>query len=137
MAASAPILVVDDSPQDREFAQHTLRRLPLTVPLVFLTCGADLKAYLDGVGAYANRTLYPYPGVTLLDLEMPNGDGFQTLEWIKTQPQHANLPVIALSGSKNMDHVNRAYALGARSFLTKPIDLKDFQSMIKVLKLSI
>ncbi len=137
MPAGAPILIVDDSPQDREFAQHTLRRLPLTVPLVFLTCGSDLRAYLEGTGAYANRLLYPYPGVTLLDLEMPNGDGLETLEWIKSQPAHAALPVVALSGSKNAAHVTRAYALGARSFLTKPIDLKDFQSVMKVLRLAI
>ncbi|HWD20670.1 MAG TPA: response regulator [Verrucomicrobiae bacterium] len=137
MQSNAPIVIVDDSPQDREFAQHTLRRLPLTVPLVFLTCGADLKAYVDGLAAYGNRAIYPYPGVVLLDLEMPNGDGFETLEWLKAQTAHAALPIIALSGSKSLAHVNRAYGLGARSFLTKPIDLKDFQSMIKVLKLSI
>ncbi len=133
----APILIVDDDPQDRELTQIALRRLPLRVPLVFLTSGADFKDYLEGAGPYANRALYPYPCVALLDLEMPRGGGIGALEWLKEQPQHSALPVIALSGKRQPADVTRAYSLGARSFLTKPIDLKDFQSVIKSLKIAI
>jgi len=133
----APILIVDDDPQDRELTQVALRRLPLKAPLVFLTSGADFKDYLEGLGPYANRVLYPYPSVTLLDLEMPKGGGIEALEWLKGQPRHAALPIIALSGKRDAAKVTQAYSLGARSFLTKPIDVKDFQSVVKSLKITI
>src|ERR1700744_5665439 len=55
----------------------------------------------SAANATPDLTLYPYPSVTLLDLEMPNVDGFEVLEWLRTQPRHAALPVVALSGKRH------------------------------------
>jgi len=75
---------------------------------------------LAGKGKYVSRDEYPLPTVLLLDLKMPRADGFDVLRWIQTQPSLSSLIVIVLTSSEDMRDVNRAYQLGANSFLVKP-----------------
>jgi CheY-like chemotaxis protein len=94
--------------------------------------------YLQGEGLYQDRSRYPLPGLVLLDLKMPKMDGFQVLEWLKAHPEHAEIPIVVLSGFVDMvEQVTRAYNRGAHSFLTKPIQLRDIQSILSLLKISI
>lgn len=131
------IVIVDDNAADRELAQNVIRRLPISLPLIFLTSAAAMMDCLEGKGQYANRRLYPYPALILLDLEMPSMDGFEALIWLKSQPGHARVAVIALSGSGELPQVNRAYSLGVRSYLTKPLNSTDLRSALTILKLKI
>jgi CheY-like chemotaxis protein len=66
----------------------------------------------------------------LLDLKMPGTDGFHVLERVKTDPKLKELIVIVLTTSAEVQDIRRAYELGANSFLTKPVNLDEFQDMI-------
>ena len=55
-----------------------------------------------------------------MDVELPGKSGLEVLEWIRERPKFSRLPVVMLSCSTNPDHVNRAYQLGANSYLVKP-----------------
>lgn len=106
--------------------RDALRRGRIEVPLQVVHDGEEAIAYLRGVGKFANRAEYPLPDLFLLDLKMPGRDGFQVLRWLRGQPSLAPLRTIVLTTSEEASDVDFAYALGANSFLTKPMDLCDF-----------
>jgi CheY-like chemotaxis protein len=64
---------------------------------------------------------------------MPRVDGFEVLEWIRSQPVFGALRVVVLTSSDSLRDVNRAYQLGANSFLVKPADLQQFAALIQAL----
>jgi CheY-like chemotaxis protein len=95
-------------------------------PLQVVADGEKAIAYLKGQGSYRNRAEYPLPSLVLLDLKLPKLDGFEVLKWIRAEPGLRNLPVIVLTSSEQIRDVNRAYQLGANSFLVKPGDFQNF-----------
>jgi CheY-like chemotaxis protein len=138
LGLKGPVLIVDDDPSDAMFAEDVLSEFQPKFPVQILTSGADLFDYLEGKSLYQDRNLYPYPSLILLDLKMPNIDGFAVLEWLKVHPQHANVPVIVLSGYEGISsQVTRAYQLGARSFLPKPVKKEDIEQISTLLNVSI
>src|SRR4051812_19738005 len=96
--------------------------------------GEEALHYLSGEGRYSNRAEYPLPELILLDLKMPKVDGFELVRWIRRQPGFASIPVVVLTSSDAIRDVNRAYALGANSFLVKPLDFDNFIETAKMLK---
>src|SRR5258705_11385830 len=90
----------------------------------------ETTGFYKGGGPPANRHEYPLPALMLLDLKMPRKDGFEVLHWIRQQPSLKTLRVVVLTASDQMRDVNRAYQLGANSFLVKPTDFEDFITMI-------
>ncbi len=88
--------------------------------------GMDCLQYLNGEGLFADRQLYPYPDVVLLDLRMPGTlDGLQTLQIIRADPAHRSLPVMILTASASDLDVNRAYELGANGYIVKSGDASE------------
>jgi CheY-like chemotaxis protein len=65
---------------------------------------------------------------------MPKVDGFELVKWIRRQPGFSKIPVVVLTSSDAIRDVNRAYALGANSFLVKPLDFENFIETAKALK---
>jgi len=94
-----------------------------------LSNGFQALAYLRGDGEFANRKKHPLPAVLFLDLKMPAVDGYDVLDWLQRRPEFKSMLVIALSGWAQLANVNRAYALGARSFLTKPCTEGDLANL--------
>lgn len=82
----------------------------------------ETVSYLQGAGVYSDRERYQVPDVLILDLEMPNEDGFQVLEWLKTSPLAHSLKAVALAPEEHASYLSRASSLGARCCLPKPID---------------
>jgi CheY-like chemotaxis protein len=128
------ILLVDDDPNDRFLIRRAFQRLGIGNPLFEVSDGAEAIAYLAGEQKYADREKFPYPGVLLLDLQMPRVDGLEVLQWIRTELAAPGLLVIVLSRVDEIRMVNRAYALGANSFLTKPGNEQDLESLIKAFR---
>jgi len=119
---------VDDDLDDARLALRTLTRLNVKNPIHALRNGEELIAYLRGEEQYQDRAAFPYPAMILLDLKMPGVDGFDILKWLLAHPSHQSVPVIVLSGACELNEVNRAYQLGARTFFTKPIRAIDFEN---------
>jgi CheY-like chemotaxis protein len=137
-SGEGPVLIVDDDPYDALLSEGVIQELHPRFPVQILASGEDLVAYLQGDDLYRDRSQYPLPGLVLLDLKMPKMDGFAVLEWLKGHPEHAEVPIVVLSGFVDMvEQVTRAYGQGAHAFLTKPVQLRDIQSILSLLKISI
>ncbi|WP_114418626.1 response regulator [Marinospirillum perlucidum] len=74
------------------------------------------------------------PDLILLDLNMPRMSGFEFLQQMKQQDCFKPLPVVVLTTSSSSEDINRAYALGAVGFLTKPVDMNDFIQALRGLE---
>jgi CheY-like chemotaxis protein len=106
---AARVLFVDDDPILREFAQ-----VNLASPKASVDVAAD--------GAEALERLTEDYDIVLLDLEMPVLDGFDTLAAIRANPRTRDLAVIVQTGREDVEAIDRAFRLGATSFVTKPLN---------------
>jgi CheY-like chemotaxis protein len=114
------ILLVEDNEDDVFLMRRTLRAVDQPVNLQVVTDGQRAMDYLSGDGAYADRQLYPVPCLVLMDLKLPFVDGFEVIAWMRQQPSLKDIPVVVLTSSAETRDQNRAYALGAKSYLVKP-----------------
>jgi CheY-like chemotaxis protein len=129
------ILLVDDSENDLVLMQMAFRKADFTTPLQVVNNGEQAIAYLSGAGQYSNRTQFPLPAVILLDLNMPMKNGFDVLHWLLSQPLLSKrISTIVLTASVRSEDVERAFDLGANSYLVKPSALEDLISMIRCLR---
>jgi CheY-like chemotaxis protein len=129
MPEHAVILLAEDEEDYVLLIKHAFEKARIPNPLYVVWNGQEAIAYLMGAGVYANRAEYPLPDLFLLDLKMPRVNGFEVLEWLRDQPGLAALRVLVLTSSEDLRDVNRAYQLGANSFLVKPLD---FQNVIQL-----
>src|SRR5947207_15017530 len=83
--------------------------------------GDKAVAYLAGHGGFADRARHPLPVLLLLDLKLPRRSGLEVLAWVRQQPTLKRLPVVVLTSSEESADINRAYDLGANSYLVKPV----------------
>lgn len=127
----APVLLVDDNADDVLLMKRAFAATSITAPLTVLTDGSAAIEYLSGTGEYSDRSAYPLPALMLLDLKMPRRSGFDVLEWLRRQPALKRLPVIVLTSSSQETDVNRAYDLGANSYIVKPSGLKQIAQVAR------
>ena len=132
----ATVLHIDDDRNDTELFQAAAGRAQACFSIQNVTDGEQAMAYLNGRGVYANRQLYPLPVLVLLDLKMPRATGFDVLKWIRNHPEVGTLPVVILSGSELRDDVQRAYAVGADSYLVKPIGFNALVDLVRTIEAS-
>ncbi len=125
------VLHIDDDPNDIELLRAATRRAKAHFNLHTVEDGDEAMAYLNGVGKYADRLLYPMPALILLDLKMPRATGLEILRWIREHDQCGRLPVIVLSGSELHDDIRQAYATGANSYLVKPLGFEQLVTLVK------
>ena len=127
------ILLVEDDPNDVLLMQRAFRKVNLTHPLHVARDGQEAIEYLSHQGKFADVTRYPAPTLMLLDLKMPRKNGFETLEWLRQQPILKRTVVIVLTSSSERADINRAYDLGANSYLVKPGDFQTLVSLVNSL----
>ena len=108
---------------NRAFAQLATRPAIQVVPN-----GEEAISYFQGRGRFVNRSEFPLPDIFLLDLKMPRKDGFEVLEWLRDQPRFSPVRTVVLTTSRDTADIQRAYDLGACSFLTKPVDFTEFRN---------
>ena len=126
------ILLAEDDPNDVLLIQRALQRSHIANPLQVVRDGADAVAYLNGDLQYADRERYPLPVLLLMDLKMPRKSGLEVLEWLRQQTGGLRrLPVVVLTSSNQSLDINRAYDLGANSYLVKPAG---FDSLLELVK---
>jgi CheY-like chemotaxis protein len=131
------ILIVDDNPNDANLLENGVQQLKLQNPMQVVSDGAEAIAYIRGDGRYCDRVLYPDPMLLFLDLKMPSVDGFDVLGWLKRHPQYATFPVVVMSGLGEVKQLSRAYNLGAKSYLTKPINLEEIRATFQTLHIPV
>ena len=104
------VLVVDDDDTTRVWARSSLGQ-----------AGFAVREAADGVEALEMLQTRP-PDIILLDVEMPNLDGFSTCRKIREQPAFELIPILIATGRNDAESINRAYAAGATDFTTKPLN---------------
>ena len=127
------ILVAEDDPDDRMLLQTAFIDKLLPERLEFVENGAELINYLQEI-AGNSETGRTYPGVILLDLNMPKKNGRETLIEIKTNPQFKKIPVIIFTTTKNESEIKRCYELGANTYIVKPHNYDDLLRVLSELR---
>lgn len=117
---SKTILLVEDNEDDVFLMRRALRKAGIANPLHVTTDGQQAIDYLSGTGRFADRELFPLPHIVFLDLKLPYVNGFEVLSWMRQQRSLDAVVVVVLTSSAESRDQDKAYALGARSYLIKP-----------------
>jgi len=114
------ILLVEDNAQDAELTLRALKQRNLANRVHVCRDGAEAIDFFDDVGAGAT------PKVVLLDLKLPKVDGLEVLQRLKRDARTKTIPVVVLTSSREEPDIEKAYALGANSYIVKPVDFEAF-----------
>ena len=125
------ILLAEDDANDTLLIQRAFQKAGFGSLLKTVSNGKQAIDYVAGGGEYADRSRFPLPFLLLLDLKMPGTNGFEVLTWIRSQPDLKRLLVVVLTSSNLQTDVDRAYELGANSYLVKPIEFGQMVNMIQ------
>lgn len=115
------ILLVDDSGEDLAIALRALRRSNLALEVRTARDGDEALGALHVAGDPPDRNAR-LPGVVFLDVRMPRIDGFEVLRALRQAPHTRSIPVVMVSTSAWPDDIQRAYELGANSYVVKRFD---------------
>jgi CheY-like chemotaxis protein len=129
------LLVVEDNADDFLLLKRAMRNAKLQNRLQHVDDGDKAVQYLSGKPPYDNRAQWPMPLIVLLDLKLPRRLGFEVLEWIRSQEGLRRLPVVVLTSSDQSQDVNKAYDLGANSYLVKPGTLEDLTKLTQLVNM--
>ncbi len=124
------ILIVEDNLADAELTIRTLKKQKLANNLIHLEDGAKALDFIFGRGEFSGRNINQMPKVILLDLKMPKVNGLEVLEKLKLDPQMKSIPIVILTSSAEHPDVQKAYDLGANSYIVKPVNFNDFSKTI-------
>ncbi len=125
------ILFAEDSSDDAMLTMRALRKSGFANKLHHVKDGAEALDFLYCRGVYASRNIKENPKLILLDLKMPKISGMEVLETIKADPHLRSIPVVILTSSKEDPDIQRCYALGANSYIAKPVESDNFFNVIK------
>lgn len=128
-------LLVEDNPSDIELALHALKRHNLVNHIHVARDGAEALEFLFGRGRYSDRDVLHGPRVVLLDLKLPLIDGMEVLRQVKADERTREIPIVALTSSREDRDIRECYALGVNSYIVKPVDFDQFTQAVQQLGL--
>lgn len=122
------ILLVEDSPGDVRLTLEALKDAKVRNDIHVVYDGVEALAYLHKEGKFKD---VPIPDLILLDLNLPKKSGHEVLNEIKTDENLKRIPVVILTVSNDEEDIIKSYNLYANCFITKPIKLQQFLSVVK------
>jgi chemotaxis family two-component system response regulator Rcp1 len=122
------VLLVEDSPGDVRLTREAFKGATVQIKLCVAQDGAEAMNFLLRQGEHANA---PRPDVILLDLNLPKKDGREVLKEIKESLTLKSIPVVILTTSASDADILRSYLLHANCYITKPVDLEGFLTVVK------
>ncbi len=125
------ILLVEDNPHDIEIARRAFSKSKTELTLIVIPYGQDALDYLNHRGQYHPPDISPRPSLILLDLNLPRMNGLEVLKKIKNTPHLQSIPVIILSASERNEDIAPSYALGANTYIQKPVKFSEFLDIVK------
>ncbi len=120
------ILLVEDNFRDAELMVRAFRKQGLANQLFVVEDGAEALDFLFGRGRYLARKANGAPKVILLDLKLPKVDGLEVLKQIRADAATMSIPVVVVTSSVEDPDITAAYALGANSYVIKPVEFEAF-----------
>lgn len=127
------VLLVEDSDSDIYFFRQALSAAGLHLDLQVVSNGLDAISYIEGSGQYSDRSKYPSPVLILLDLKVPKKYGLEILEWLGSQPAFRKIPVVVLTSSSQPGDIRKAYALGIRHYVVKPVGMARLREFVEAI----
>lgn len=124
------VLLVEDSRADARLIVEVFKEEQINVDVDIVRDGEEAMAYLFRLGQYESA---PVPQLIILDLNMPKKDGREVLAEIKSDTVLSTIPVVILTTSQSEEDIQRSYKLHASCFVTKPLELDKFISIIRSL----
>ena len=129
------ILLVEDSPEDAELTLRALKKHNLANHIHHAKDGVEALDFLFARGHRAEHGTPRMLRVVLLDLKLPLVDGLEVLELMRADPRTKVVPVVVLTSSREDPDVARSYALGANSYIVKPVEFEGFVKAVSSLGL--
>jgi CheY-like chemotaxis protein len=120
------ILLVEDNPNDREMTLRALKRSNVANNVVTAGDGEEALDFLFARGQYSGRKVDDAPRVVFLDLKLPKVDGIDVLRTMRNDPRTRTIPVVIITSSAEERDRVASYAIGANSYVVKPIDSDSF-----------
>lgn len=118
------IILVEDRAEDAELCIRALSDHRLVNNVQWFSNGIE---FLEHIETLTQKTI---PKLILLDLKMPKMSGIEVLKKIRSHPLIKNVPVIMLTTSKAEEDIVSAYDQGVNSYVSKPLDFKEFQEKV-------
>jgi CheY-like chemotaxis protein len=122
------ILLVEDQPDDADLTIDALRDARVRNRITHVEDGVEAMAFLRRQGQYADA---PRPDLILLDLNLPRKNGREVLAEVKQDPDLRRIPVVVMTSSDDEKDILAAYNLYVNCYVTKPVDLDQFISVVK------
>jgi chemotaxis family two-component system response regulator Rcp1 len=122
------VLLVEDSPGDVRLTREAFLEADKSINLSVASDGVEAMAFLRQEGLYVDA---PRPDLILLDLNLPKMDGREVLAQIKKDDSLKMIPTLILTTSDAEADIARSYQLQANCYLSKPVELDAFESLVK------
>ncbi|MCZ6795391.1 MAG: response regulator [Planctomycetota bacterium] len=129
--ADPTLLVIEDAREHAILVRVAARRALPGLDVRVAGDGREGIAYLAATPPFQDRRSHPLPDLIILDLIMPEVDGFEVLEWIRDQPGPRHVPLVVLTSSVDPEAEGRSLSLGADAFYRKPTDLDELGRVVK------
>lgn len=129
---SIDVLLVEDNINDAELTIRELKKNGMANNLFHVQDGEEALDFIFAKGKYLGiRDVLHPPKLILLDIQMPKVNGIEVLEKVKDNDITKATPVVILTSSKEDPDIQRCYALGANSYIVKPVNFEGFTAAIK------
>jgi len=127
----AEILLVEDNLNDAELSLYALRKYKIANRIFHARDGAEALDYIYGAEKNIDDQPVRMPRLILLDLKLPKIDGQEVLRKLKSSAATRTIPVVILTSSREERDMVDCYALGANSYVVKPIDFDKFTEAVR------
>lgn len=124
------VLLVEDDLNDIELIKRAFAKIKMNIKLDVVKNGVEGADYL---GAVDSRNDKKVPDLIIMDLKLPKKNGHELLDWIKDREGIKHIPVVVFTSSNESRDIEKAYKLGANSYVLKPVSFEKLTELIKTL----
>ncbi|MDX1952832.1 MAG: response regulator [Verrucomicrobiota bacterium] len=135
MKPDSIIFLIENSAESIYQIEQAFRKAEILSSMKVARYGNEAILYLKGVGIYGNRSIYPIPGLIVLDLGLPDGSGLSVLGWIRQQSNFSHIPVISMVRPTQLKLIQQAFDLGANAYLVKHGNLEELTQLVMSIEL--
>jgi CheY-like chemotaxis protein len=128
-----PILLAEDEENDAMLLKMAFEKAGVHNQVEWVKDGMEAITYLNGGDPYGDRRRYPAPGILIIDVKMPRMGGLELLAWMRENPQFRIIPTIIMTSSRQDSDIQKAYELGANTYMIKPSSFDELVTMVKAI----